>query len=443
MTNTNLEDNIRLRDALLARYQCATVADLKKTAEWAAAFQRVLTRTKKHGVGATPRDITVLQEMDRVVLDNISVPAFFLRTDNPRTFNKREKVWEHRGVGPLVLFEDGAVRHIANGQTFTHPPLTPVVVSGVRVSERISTSERDVTLDKQKSKVVDQRHDRPVPEVSLTNVIQRALEVPDSKSEKARFVIRARTNEDHIVALLTITEDHGSIRYTPGEKNKFKPGVDELKVVATDSAGNPVSLKLPLEQVREEFGISDTAHPKEYGERLAGHRVFVKGKYDPTVSREADTFATGAAESLVRELTEGGMLVNVTTRPGAAPKHMLTFRNSWLPATVDEDGNEVPAKRHTFVELQGKDGRTWRIFDVEERSPGSFHFYTLAADDNKPPRIDVTEHHFTYKTGDRAGQPGVMNEGAFIVFLDNTPVGQDQKALDDMERQLGLGAFAE
>ena len=397
--------------AIFKAHNVSSIEELKKTKAWGEATARILREMPQ---GQTPDAAAVLRAV-ALVSEEGAVAGFYI---GPGTVLKNENgSWTRQNVGPRVLLASGDLK-MFNGPQLegVKPIVTEVAVGPVRVTRDIYRGIETINAIKEKTKVIVQKHGYALPDVGIARHIKRAL-TPDSetktKKENQRGVIMGDSGDSPVFATLKISDESADISFfkASGEQRFGKDSRDECHVIARDSIGNAVKIKVHgenLATLRTLYGLSDEADASEYKSMLVGEPIAVNGKLGILHPKRLEDFGEDqpVVVEVLRQLHESQRLREIGKAGDGSPLRALLLADYFV------NGANGEPEQALFLKI----GR-YNVYDIQEQvnkatNKAEWQFSVLATDENKTPWMDVTEH--PWKKGDRSG---VTNEGAFIVFI--------------------------
>lgn len=380
---------------VLKEHGWASAEEMQKSPEWARALE------------AAKGDPSAALEVLCKRTTTLDLPGFFVRNTQRREYSEAQGRYVDGAAGVTVL--------LANGRTVTvygkalegaSPIQTRVQVKNLALEKDLATgyeSIRALAGDGQSvgTKVFIQAHEEPVPDVPLARSVRRAW-----------FRNKRGVSVGNTAALVVATIDQ--VSYFEAKDGRKA----NLTATARDSEGNPVSIKLPIEATMKAYGIK-AATPRAFRGALEGEPVVAYGRLSVTSYRTADQVPE-VIEALP-ELEKKGLLKQYRKARDGTPLRALNLRGS---ISRDEQGR--PTQDDAVVI------GTTVVHDIRERRPGEFEVYVPVK--NNLPTLDAVVKSFTYKQGPSAGQPGTMNDGAFVVYpnagrKENNPFFQVAKRL--------------
>lgn len=364
-----------------------------------------------------------------------NVPGFYL---THREFWRRDKNTgesEKTGEGPMVLLantvNDGrngpsSVVTVASGQVLEEDPITTRVTIGpVKMRKNLITGQTKINIirggqgEPTKTQVTPQDHEFEVPleGAGLAPLVERCMNV--NTRNDGRGVIYGDTGNNQALLLLNIGDKEDVRYYAPSEDRN-----GTLKVTCYDNSENrlKVGIKLPIQQVCDTFGLSPNSSSDDFARALAHEPIAVYGKFGlgyPIVVEdiENDDERNKAMQS-INAFIEAGWMVEGKEAPDGTKLLAINLTDSEEISqeiaghiAYDIRQNWIPAHKRP----DGQAGAFWELF-------------VIAAQEGGIPWFDCQEHHFTYrrdvpKMNVKAGDPGVTNEDAFCVFLNQTGDG--------------------
>lgn len=348
--------------------------------------------------------------------ETTKVRAFYVR-HHVRT-KTNNGVREIAGEGPMVLLADSVARlwdgsesstiGVESGQKLENvkPVTTRVIVGPVRRRTDLITGKATIVLnDQTKVEVVD--HDAPVPPTTVAKHVANLME-RRMTGKGARGTIRGESG-DRPVLIVGVVGNPEDVSFFPPGKYSSEPSL-KVKVVGNpDDPKDAVSVKLPLAQTQADYAMEDTAQADDYREVLPGEPVACNGRlslfgFPVTVSQIEDATKKAKVTADIKKLVDVGLVVKVGEVEGGAELlgiNLLEMDQPWVQIG--------PYKAYDVRQEVDRDSGKieWKI-------------YELCYDKGDVPRLDCIEHPFVYRKGDRKGEAGVMNAGAFVLYLTRT-----------------------
>lgn len=388
------------------------------------------------------------------------VPAFWLQDRQFNDYDEDNEEWYLDAEGPTVLAADGihlrtkrssdprVVRTIARDpevatllEDDVEGPLEggKVVLDSVLVRQNILTGEIEATI-LDETDVRPAEHDGEVPSAGIEQHINYCM-TPMTYGQNARGVVRGDTGDSQVFAVGTIGDEE--------EVDFAYEDESIVEVICYDHDNYRFKTKIPTEQVAETFGLGEDPDIGTIKTMCAHEPLALFGRFGPTwdvvVPNIDDDGVRDRVETDIQTYVENDWMVKYDETDDDEPLLGIDFSDE---LEEDEDGNPLP---HS-VNIGPYDA--YDVFQEEENGEIVWKVKVYAYDEDSQPWMHARESHFTYKKdipsmGIKAGDPGVSNEGAFIIFLNHVGSGvrlrdddpfsgkfDDLPGFDELEREL-------